>query len=319
MFKIKELYHVVKEYHAEKVRSRHLNIKAFNFWESLDKPESLWLFQFINHNFADIISTRNQVSLFSVFGDRRKIWFNRSPIKIFYTGENVDIYNQYKDHCLREANLSLGFEYLDHSNYLRFPYWLTCFFNPAGDYRSVKETVHALSHYDYKLHNITRKYCSLVSSHGRGVRKQLFNALTQIDEIASGGDFLNNTDIKKLYNDNKWEFIRNYKFNICPENSNKEGYVTEKIFEAINAGCIPVYWGSNNNPEPEVLNKDAILFYSGPESVEKLNATVFELHTNEKLYKEFIAQEKFLPTATEYILDTLCELENKLKGILMNT
>ena len=35
--------------------------------------------------------------------------------------------------------------------------------------------------------------------------------------------------------------------------------MTEKAFEAIDAGCIPIYWGSYNIPELGILNQDAII------------------------------------------------------------
>jgi len=43
----------------------------------------------------------------------------------------------------------------------------------------------------------------------------------------------------------KSETMQNYKFAICFENmEGKEGYITEKILDCINAGCIPVYRGA---------------------------------------------------------------------------
>lgn len=44
---------------------------------------------------------------------------------------------------------------------------------------------------------------------------------------------------------NKNETMAKYKFNLCYENAqNFPGYVTEKIFDAFYAGCVPVYWGA---------------------------------------------------------------------------
>jgi hypothetical protein len=42
----------------------------------------------------------------------------------------------------------------------------------------------------------------------------------------------------------KLEVLNNYKFQICYENTGGiRGYISEKIFDAFFAGCIPVYWG----------------------------------------------------------------------------
>lgn len=45
----------------------------------------------------------------------------------------------------------------------------------------------------------------------------------------------------------KLETLKNYKFCICYENGRDiQGYITEKIFDALAAGCIPIYWGAPN-------------------------------------------------------------------------
>lgn len=46
---------------------------------------------------------------------------------------------------------------------------------------------------------------------------------------------------------NKTDVLRRFRFNICYENTKDiKGYVTEKIFDAFAAGCVPVYWGASN-------------------------------------------------------------------------
>jgi hypothetical protein len=41
--------------------------------------------------------------------------------------------------------------------------------------------------------------------------------------------------------------LKNYKFSICYENARDiPGYITEKIFDSLAAGCIPIYWGAPN-------------------------------------------------------------------------
>ena len=47
--------------------------------------------------------------------------------------------------------------------------------------------------------------------------------------------------------DSKINTLQNYKFSICYENAKDiPGYITEKIFDSLFAGCIPVYWGAPN-------------------------------------------------------------------------
>ena len=38
-----------------------------------------------------------------------------------------------------------------------------------------------------------------------------------------------------------------YRFSVCYENVRDEpGYVTEKIFDSLRCGCVPIYWGASN-------------------------------------------------------------------------
>ena len=47
--------------------------------------------------------------------------------------------------------------------------------------------------------------------------------------------------------DSKLETLSQYKFSICYENARGiPGYITEKIFDSLAAGCVPVYWGAPN-------------------------------------------------------------------------
>lgn len=46
---------------------------------------------------------------------------------------------------------------------------------------------------------------------------------------------------------NKLEVLSRYKFSICYENARDiTGYITEKIFDSLAAGCVPIYWGAPN-------------------------------------------------------------------------
>jgi hypothetical protein len=51
----------------------------------------------------------------------------------------------------------------------------------------------------------------------------------------------------KGYVDNKFDELKKFKFSICYENLlNNEGYITEKIFDCLRLGVIPIYLGAEN-------------------------------------------------------------------------
>lgn len=70
-------------------------------------------------------------------------------------------------------------------------------------------------------------------------RGNIYNLISQqISPIVGYGLAFNNR-----FEGNKIDLLRNFRFNVCYENSNQKGYVTEKLFDAKFAGCIPLYWG----------------------------------------------------------------------------
>lgn len=91
---------------------------------------------------------------------------------------------------------------------------------------------------------INRKFCTFVVSnniHSSTERYEFFKLLSEYKRVDSGGSAFNNIGgpVKDKHN-----FIKNYKFNICFENSKYPGYVTEKIMEAFLARTVPIYCGS---------------------------------------------------------------------------
>lgn len=90
----------------------------------------------------------------------------------------------------------------------------------------------------------------------------------------------------------KQETMKNYKFAIAYENVKDEmGYITEKIFDVIMAGCVPIYWGSKNimNYVPKNCFIDRRDFKSNEDLYEYL------ISIDEKVYIDYLDNiEKYL-------------------------
>lgn len=310
------------QYNKEKKATEKLPIAYRNWWTS--NPQQLetdWFLPF----FRNRLNIQNQhpvISIFAAFGRKKNIqWVKQEGIPIiFFTGENLYSDNlidrkEYQDHCLNEVDLALGFAEIDHKNYLRLPLW---YYDLPAD-ANLKTMQAKLDEMQKKRQQEKTNFCALVSNHDiNGLRTRLFNLLNPIAPIDSAGRLLNNTNTLKVdYNDNKFLFLEHYMFNICPENSNSPGYVTEKIFDAIVSGTLPIYWGSNNNPEPDLLNHDAILLCN-EHDLPALYNKVNELYGNKTYYKEFMAQPIFLPHAAECIIDKLNTLEARINALIKN-
>ena len=100
--------------------------------------------------------------------------------------------------------------------------------------------------------------------------------------------------------DNKREVLSKYKFSICFENmDNKMGFVTEKIFDSMCSGCIPVYLGATNIQDliPSGCYIDARIFNSYNLLYNYIqNITEEEFNNYQRNIKEFlksVSGEKF--------------------------
>ena len=93
-----------------------------------------------------------------------------------------------------------------------------------------------------KLKNRT-KFCVAVISNNSSsdnFRLNFINQLNKYKKVDMAGKVFNN--IGKII-ENKIEFLSSYKFSIAMENSNGDGYLSEKIIDSFISGTIPIYYG----------------------------------------------------------------------------
>ena len=98
--------------------------------------------------------------------------------------------------------------------------------------------------------------CTVISntmSRGVEFRNNLVNIITKYKDIDYGGVWRNNVGGPVS---DKFEFLNNYKFNICCENSQRDVYITEKILDAYLGNTIPIYAGGNAET---IFNPDSFI------------------------------------------------------------
>lgn len=245
--------------------------------------------------------------------------------RLYFNGENnhhpnfAPYLHNLLDHS--SIDLSLGFDYTDDPRYMRFPLWILEMFPPESTEKDIRRICDQLSH--QHLEASRNRFCALVSGNrgpddpGAILRSNMVQQLNTIATVDRAGKLLHNTDeLKERFNDNKAEFLKQYKFYICPENASVKGYVTEKVFHAIGSGCIPIYWGSNNNPEPDVLNHDTILFWNPDGNNSTLLRQIEELQNNPARYREFYEKPRLKNDAWQVVAGYFERLEQHLNDIL---
>jgi len=291
-------------------------IRYYNFWRD-QLARDIWFSRFIEHR-GLLNGKRPRINFYSVLGSLDKLEKLHKGVNIFFSGENMhsDRFAEFRSLCqVKEFDLYIDFDTTLNEKSVRLPLWLLYTFSPESNEDDIKRKVEELR---FPLQDNRQGFCSLVASHDwNGIRGGIIDSLTAIDTVSSGGRFRKNTDdLNGVYSNHKFDFIRQYKFNICPENSNAAGYVTEKIFQSIEAGCIPIYWGSNNKPELDILNQNAILFWNQGEDNTNTISTIKELMADKKKYIDFISQQRLLPDAADVIWNYFNNLKQCLSDVI---
>lgn len=289
-------------------------VRFYNCW---DQPnEQMYWNQFVRSR--NLLREDKVIAIFSVFGDRDLISKVDADVKIFYSAENLKRPNfaQYADHALGERSIdfAMGFEVFEDPRYVRFPLWMDYMFPADSTEEQIRAKCEQLRFPEVQLN---RKFCCMVASNSAdGLRDQMFNAISKIGRVDSAGKYLHNDDsLQTEFGDNKIAYMQKYALNICPENTSAYGYTTEKVFEAISVGCVPIYWGAEF-ADKAVINEDAVIRWDRNDGGKSALKLIQELYTNPKMLKEFLAQPRLLPTAEEYILDTFASIEEKLRKII---
>tara|TARA_B100000902_G_scaffold399589_1_gene471211 strand:- start:4226 stop:5119 length:894 start_codon:yes stop_codon:yes gene_type:complete len=243
----------------------YIKIAYVNYWN--DPYNDKYLSMFIKHNFnCDIINVNchdnPDILIASVCGNINIIDSINAKCKIFYYGENLDRYPPYNNIELLKSKFDIiaGFKYTNKKEKIfRFPLWLIYF-----SFYNFKNEDNIIKYIENKYYENVKKnktmFATLISRHDRGgQRKLIYNILSNYGNIYCSGNFNNNTNKLGPTQNEKINYISKSIYNICPENSIYEGYTTEKIFQAFEAGTIPLYWG-HDLPEKEILNKNKYCF-----------------------------------------------------------
>lgn len=317
-------YNQIRQYKFQSKTCAKSNVCFYNFWEQ--PVEQIWFYSFIKSR-KILERSKKKIHFFSCLGNKNlytidKLFHPINTVRVFFSGENLHRkeYSNFENYYLdSEVDLALGFDSLESDRYLRFPIWICEVIPPSADRETIKKVCDSMSHQKYSEDR--SRFCAMVASgdisqieqnDSLKLRKNMVDTLQTIASIDCAGRFMNNTDmLKRDFNDDKSEFLKRFQFFICPENTDCEGYVTEKIFHSIQSGCVPIYSGASGNPEPDVINKYAVIFWD-----DNTPSKVEELYHNKLEYREFFEQPRLMPNAAEYIADLLNELEQRMLKII---
>lgn len=207
-----------------------------------------------------------------------------ADINIWYSGENLRPPS-------RDYDLAISFDRTDLGRNVPnvyLPYWMynvNWNMGPRSDIREYFPTPEELT-LPYSISEPREKFCCAFFNNSEPTRISLLNTLGKIEGVDTFGQLFNRP-IKA-----KNDVAREYVFMLTPENSYYPGYITEKVFEARNVGCIPIWWGNNELRE---LNPKAIVDATQLNTVDLL-AEVKKIYSSRQLQQEMLSEPILLST-----------------------
>lgn len=222
------------------------------------------------------------------FGDNNKKYLDQNCIRIFFTGENERPWN-YVCHY----SISFDHDEFDGRNY-RLPLYVL--YDYDNHHRTTATPNTSTINRQPSDLNVKKDFCSFVVKNGAcEMRNKWFHKLNEYKPVAAGGPLFNNIGYVLPRGDDsvlkKIEFLDKYKFNLCFENSSYPGYATEKLYEALCAKTVPIYWGS---PTIEVdFNPRAFLNWHNYKNDEDFFDAIKEIDENPDLYEEMYMEPMF--------------------------
>jgi hypothetical protein len=269
-----------------------INIYFLNFKKSLfyRKQINKILLTLKEKYIINITNDNPDYIIYDVFGcDQMKKEYKNS-IKIAYFTENILPDFNFADYAIGHAH----FSYLD--RYLRIPFY---FLNKL---LSIKIKNIEIIRKQLIKSSIKKKFAAAVISNNRTgstdfFRLEFINELNKYKKVDLGGTYNNNVGKIK----DKIKFLRNYKFSIAMENSEGDGYLTEKIIDSFESGTIPIYYG--DYMVEEYINPKAYILIRNKKDLKKKIEYIKKLDNNDKLYKKILNENLLINDYNKNIID----------------
>lgn len=218
------------------------------------------------------------------FGTNNLKYDPNKVLKIFFTGENRRPWNY-------NAHVAISFDHLDGPSNYRLPLYVV-----EDWYQTTKLGLKSILDLDRSKTSERTKFCSFISSNPASVdRNEAFDLISRYKRVDSAGPLFNNVGAVLPRGPDaqihKFQFMSERKFNLCYENGSYPGYVTEKLFHALYAGVVPIYWGS---PTVELdFNPEAFISRHDYDTFEKMLDKIKEIDHNDEMYHDMTNQPIF--------------------------
>ena len=221
----------------------------------------------------------------------------KNTIKLAFFTENQIPDLDFADYAVGLSHIS----YLD--RFFTFPYFIYHLYINNINFKNIT----LASDNAIKYHNRT-KFCGAVITNWQGkLRIGFIQELSKYKTVDMGGRYLNNIGGNV---ENKIEFLSSYKFSISMENSEGDGYVTEKIIDSFMAGTIPIYFGDYTIDE--YINPKSYILIRNRKDIKEKIEYIKKIDNDDELYKSILKEKVF---NDDKFLE---KIKNSRKNFLLN-
>lgn len=317
---------------------KNIKIDFRNFWKGFNPAFGDSTFDFINHyfsinNYNIVIDNQNPDIIF--YGV--SCWDGNNPcfpkeditnskgVKILFTRENLYAHWYTKTYLpnLNKFDFVLGFEDDFEKNHYKIPYYFVVgklYDESQTDYQIISKNL--VENLYQKIKNI-----SLISKNPHKLRLGLIKKFKDKDIIVDcPGKVSNNmpsiddipfTSITaNEHNHFKINFLSDYFFNICPENSWSPGYTTEKLYHAMITGCVPIYWGCDRLDDGFYNREKVFLINKDLSNIDVVVEDTVKLLNNPKELLHYAGMHPFGENRLNIIRDQNKKITNIFKQII---
>lgn len=281
---------ITEEIYKKELKNNNIFKISFNCIDTHDITISndllkVWLKNLTTFYF-EIHREKPDFLIYDVFGrEHLKPKYNDS-IKIAYYSENKIPDLNFADFAFGQAHIM----YLD--RYLKYPDFIWALEKVKKyDIQKIRNDA---------INDNNKKFCAAVISDnfGKGrLRFNFFNELNKYKKIDMGGRALNNIG---EYVSDKIKFLSSYKFSFSMENSDGDGYVSEKIIDSFLAGTIPIYYG--DYMVDEYINPKSFILIRGEKDIKQKIEYIKKIDNDDELFHK-ILKEKIFNENYELILE----------------
>ena len=251
-----------------KVYKKKISLYSVDLFDP--KGHKLWIHRKLKNKFRIKFEKNNpDYLIYNIFGNEHlnKKYKNSIKIAIFTENQIPDLSEV--DYAIGQAHIN----YLD--RYFKFP----IFFWFIKKYKNIRTKI---------LNNPKRtKFCAAVISHGGEdkFRTIFINELKKYKKVDMGGKFSNNIGgpVK-----DKIKFLSSYKFSIAMENSEGDGYLSEKIIDSFISGTIPIYYGDYTLDE--YINPKTYILIKSEKNINEKIEYIKEIDNNNEKYSNILKE-----------------------------